>query len=161
MTTEATSAEQPPGGPGALTQLAMTAISLAVLGGLVLRQVRPGSNEARTPVAGSAMQRTVPEGATPTGGQAAATGTVPPTIYLVESQERARAVRADIEEVNAHRADVGLPQLAAQVVWFADPEAEAAFLQGLAWALGVPFLSSLSIIDLRSSAGGSDAAAHQ
>jgi hypothetical protein len=123
----------PPDRQGIGTQLAMTAFSLAVLGALVLWQVRTDGEEATAP-ASSTTRSSMTEGATPVAGSvavdakhAAQSRTASPTIYLVESRERAEALLAGIEEENRHRDVLGLPPLTPQLVWFDSVEAEVLF----------------------------------
>jgi hypothetical protein len=69
MTTQPTTQGRPVK-QGVWTQLTMTAISLVVLGGIVLWHVRPGGEGTTAPVPGNAAHRTVTEGTTPVGGLA-------------------------------------------------------------------------------------------
>jgi hypothetical protein len=79
---------------------------------------------------------------------------VTPTIYIVESQERASALRAAIAQMSAQRTTQGEPPLVTEVEWFASPEVEGDF-----WAAYVAHQMSAggwlpgSVIDLRDSAG--------
>jgi hypothetical protein len=120
------------------------------LGGLAEQQ----REEQRTRAAGEAARVSTRGGlAELYAEQAARARAAAPTVYIVESQERAQAVRAGIAELNAYVASLGQPPLTAEVVWFGSPEAEAEFLQGFTWALGVP-AASLPVVDLRERAAG-------
>jgi hypothetical protein len=159
MTAEATTSEQRPSGSGIWVQLAMTAVSLAVLGGIVLWQVRTDGGEAAMPAARSAPQSSVTQGsisdgATPRGGpaglDAAQAWTAVWTVYIVESQERAQGLRAGLEHVNAFRATQGQPPLTAQVVSFDSSESESYLWQSLSWVPGLPGAAlPVAVIDLR------------
>jgi hypothetical protein len=186
MTTQATTQIEQEEKAGVLAHLLMTALTVALLIGLVLWQVGPGGEKTTAPVAGSAAQRggaqgSASEGAMPRGGlseryaedqraapvsergglaelfaeQAAQEQTVGPVVYIVESPERAQAVRAAVEQMNAFRATQGQPPLDVDVVSFDSAEAavqlwETAVAPGIRGAgVGLPYLS---VIDLR---GGS------
>jgi hypothetical protein len=91
----------------------------------------------------------------PSEGMATAVRTAPPTVYIAESQARAEALLAGIEEANRIRESLGVPPLTPQLVWFDSVEAEVQF-----WATreaqGSPAgsgLAALSVIDLRRAAG--------
>jgi hypothetical protein len=111
----------------------MTAFSLAVLGALVLWQVRTDGEEATAPTS-STTRSSATEGATPVARSAAMDATHAarlrpsrPPIYLVESQERAEALLAGIAAENRHRDALGLPPLTPRLVWFDSVEAEVQF----------------------------------
>jgi hypothetical protein len=61
------------------------------------------------------------------GDRATRVPAVEPTVYLVESEERAQVVRREIDEQNGVRELQGQPPLEARVVWFDSPGEEVQF----------------------------------
>jgi hypothetical protein len=138
--------------------VAMTALSLVILGVLVLWQVRQGGDESGTPVAEGTVQTSAVTAATAESGLGATTRVVAPRVYIVGSPEGAEALRALIEQTNDLRRFEGLRPLDETVEWFDSPEDEANFWQGINAVIGVPEMTSLSVVDLRwlQAAGGTE-----
>jgi hypothetical protein len=86
---------------------------------------------ARTPAAGAPAPTTTGGLAPRDGERATGAGAVEPTVYLVESEERAQALQRDmrraIDDQNGFLALQGQPPLEARVVWFDSAEAEVQF----------------------------------
>jgi hypothetical protein len=175
MTTRATTVRQ--GKSGMVALVGATALTVVALGGAAFWGLRPSGetgvpatvhttssmSEGALPKGGLAeqndeMRRATIEAVTPRGGmaelyaeQAAAARAAVATVYIVESQERAQAVLAGIENVNAFRATQGEPPLVAETAWFDSPEAEVQFwatqeAKRLRDSVGV---AASSVVDLR------------
>jgi hypothetical protein len=140
--------------------LAMTAISLAVVGGFLLWQVWPdgGRRSEATPEAAAvnaAAEETMPRGglAELYGEQEAAARTITEWLYIVESEAQAQAFFAFQELATAN---IGLLATnSSNVLWFDSDETEAHFwrMQGEGDAvrdhLGLP---RLRVVDFRGAA---------
>lgn len=149
METDTTSADQRPDGATVWTHIAMTAVSLVMVGAFLFWQVQKGRDASGTPVAEGAVQGSAGTAATVESGLVATTRVVAPRVYIVGSQEGAEALLALIEEINDFRRFEGLRPLDETVEWFDSPEDEAYFWQGINAVSGVPEMTSLSVIDLR------------
>jgi hypothetical protein len=138
--------------------VAMTALSLVILGVLVLWQVRQGGDDSGAPVAESTLQSSRDTAAAPEGGLLATTRMAAPRVYIVETPEEAKALSASIEQMNDFRRFEGLSPLDETVEWFVSAEDEANFWQGINAVIGVPEMTSLSVVDLRwqPAAGGTE-----
>ena len=95
MTTQATTQNRPQRRQGLLTELAMTMLSIGLIGAVALWHLRPGGEDATTPVAGT----TAAAGVTASDGHS-------PVLYLVSTVESAEFLTQWTAQLGGERAVV-------------------------------------------------------